>query len=210
MHPFHVFAMSAHGGRGGGHAGGRHGGGHGAGGDGPDWRRGRKFSADDLQLMILALLEEGPSHGYELIKALGARSRGFYTPSPGMVYPTLTWLEEAGHATVSQDGARKHYHLAEPGRAHLQANRERVTLLMAQLAHVGRKMEWMRRAWAGQPIETGSEGEDLATGWLPEYVQARMALKQVLARHADATPARQRQLAAILARAAAELDDLSS
>ncbi|CPK21161.1 PadR family transcriptional regulator [Bordetella pertussis] len=101
-------------------------------------------------------------------------------------------------------------HLAEPGRAHLQANRERVTLLMAQLAHVGRKMEWMRRAWAGQPIETGSEGEDLATGWLPEYVQARMALKQALARHADATPARQRQLAAILARAAAELDDLSS
>ncbi|CCN02736.1 conserved hypothetical protein, partial [Bordetella bronchiseptica Bbr77] len=101
MHPFHAFAMSAHGGRGGGHAGGRHGGGHGPGGDGPDWRRGRKFSADDLQLMILALLEEGPSHGYELIKALGARSRGFYTPSPGMVYPTLTWLEEAGHATVS-------------------------------------------------------------------------------------------------------------
>ncbi|WP_231858436.1 hypothetical protein [Bordetella bronchiseptica] len=111
---------------------------------------------------------------------------------------------------VTQDGPCNYYHLAEPGRAHLQANRERVTLLMAQLAHVVRKMHWMRRAWAGQPIETSSEGEDLTTGWLPEYVQARMALKQALARHADSTPARQQQLAAILARAAAELDDLSS
>ncbi|MCO8648820.1 PadR family transcriptional regulator, partial [Burkholderia multivorans] len=47
--------------------------------------RGRQFTSDDLQLLLLALLAEQPSHGYELIKALDTRSSGFYSPSPGMV-----------------------------------------------------------------------------------------------------------------------------
>lgn len=55
--------------------------------DNEGWRRGRKFSADDLQLLLLSLLEEKPSHGYELIKALETRTNGFYKPSPGVVYP---------------------------------------------------------------------------------------------------------------------------
>jgi hypothetical protein len=54
--------------------------------DGESLRRGRKFSAEDLQLLLLSLLEEKPSHGYELIKALEARTGGFYKPSPGVVY----------------------------------------------------------------------------------------------------------------------------
>ena len=60
------------------------------------------MSAEDLQLMLLGLLEQNPSHGYELIKALGTLSNGFYTPSPGMVYPALTYLEELGYATVGR------------------------------------------------------------------------------------------------------------
>src|ERR1700723_824874 len=79
-------------------------------GGGPGGRgfgMGRKLPSADLQLLILQLLAEKPRHGYEIIKALEERSKGFYVPSPGMVYPALTYLEEIGHATVEADGARK-------------------------------------------------------------------------------------------------------
>ena len=173
----------------------------GFGGDGRGFTRSRKVSSDDLQLMLLGLLEQNPSHGYELIKALGALSNGFYTPSPGMVYPALTYLEELGYATVEQEGTKKRYHLSEPGRAHLDANRERLELMFNKLKHVARKMDWMRQAWSGQPRSTGPEGEDARTGWLPEFVAARQALKRALLDRTDATPAEQRRIAAILARA---------
>ena len=79
----------------------------GMGANGPGFRTGRKLGGDELQLLLLALLEEKPSHGYELIKLLGERSGGFYSPSPGMVYPALTYLEEIGYASVAAEGAKK-------------------------------------------------------------------------------------------------------
>src|ERR1700751_2604728 len=88
-----------------------------------DLRAGRKLGADDLQLLILALLAEKPSHGYEIIKGLEERSGGFYAPSPGMVYPALTYLEELGYASVEADGAKKLYRISEEGRAYLEQNR---------------------------------------------------------------------------------------
>lgn len=177
----------------------------GFGGDGRGFTRSRKVTGDDLQLMLLGLLEQNPSHGYELIKALGALSNGFYTPSPGMVYPALTYLEELGYATVEQEGAKKRYHLAEPGKAHLDANRDRLSIMFNKLKHVARKMDWMRQAWSGQPQGTGPEGEDSRTGWLPEFVQARQAIKRALLERTDASPAEQRRIAAILARATDEI-----
>ena len=86
-------------GGGGGYGGGRSGGNRSGGGGfgrGGGYRTGRKLGAADLRLLILALLAERPSHGYELIKALEERSGGFYSPSPGMIYPALTYLEEIG------------------------------------------------------------------------------------------------------------------
>jgi hypothetical protein len=65
---------------------------------GSDFPGGRKLDAIDIQLVILALLAEHPAHGYELIKTLEERSGGFYTPSPGVIYPALTYLHEIGHA----------------------------------------------------------------------------------------------------------------
>lgn len=183
--------------------------GHGDGGDERGWIRGRKFGSDELQLMLLGILEKNPSHGYELIKALDAMSSGFYTPSPGMIYPALTYLEEIGYATVELEGSKKRYHLSDAGRVHLDANRERLTLLFGKLKHIARKMEWMRRAWTGQPMEAGPEGEDTATGWVPELVQARHALKQAVFRRDDADPAEQRRIAAILMRAVAEIEGRS-
>jgi len=198
-----IHAVGRH--RHGGGPGGFFGGGDGFDGDGDSWRRGRKFSSDDLQLMLLSLLEEKPSHGYELIKALETRTNGFYKPSPGMVYPALTFLEEVGYATVDTEGNKKRYQLAEPGRAHLEANRERLALMLNKLKHVARKMEWVRRALSGEGAEGGDERE-AEGGWLPEFVEARLALKRALLMRTEAAPAEQRRIAAILARATAEIN----
>jgi len=80
------------------------------------FRAGRRLASGDLQLVLLALLAERASHGYELIKALQERSDGFYSPSPGMVYPALTWLEEMGYASVTCEGVKKLYSVTEAGR----------------------------------------------------------------------------------------------
>ena len=87
------------------------------------FRSGRKLGADDLQLVILALLEEKPRHGYEIIKALEERSGGFYSPSPGTIYPALTYLEELGYARVEVEGAKKSYHITDAGRDKLDERR---------------------------------------------------------------------------------------
>src|SRR6266513_3959445 len=98
------------------------------------FRAGRKLGSDDLQLIILALLAEKPSHGYEIIKALEERSGGFYAPSPGMVYPALTYLEELGYASVESEGAKKLYSISDEGREYLEQNRGVVDTILAQLA----------------------------------------------------------------------------
>src|SRR5215813_7540665 len=88
------------------------------------FRAGRRLAAGDLQLVLLALLAERPSHGYELIKALEERSGGFYSPSPGMIYPALTWLEEMGYASVAAEGAKKLYSITDAGRGYLKNNQD--------------------------------------------------------------------------------------
>ncbi|WP_341318982.1 PadR family transcriptional regulator [Paraburkholderia sp. IMGN_8] len=182
--------------------GGRFGGGPGGfGGDGDGFPRGRKFSSDDLQLLLLSMIDAQPSHGYELIKALETRSNGFYSPSPGMVYPALTYLEELGYVTVQLEGNRKRYELAEAGREYLSANRDRVELMFAKLSHIARKMDSVRRAFAGEEPADISVG-----GWLPELNEARRALKHALLRRDNAPAAEQRRIAAILMRAAQEIE----
>lgn len=222
----------------GGHPGGGHRGRGGFGGFGDfgdgegGMPRGRKFSSDDLQLLLIALLAEEPRHGYELIKALQVRSNGFYSPSPGMVYPALTYLEELGYATVELEGNRKRYSLADTGRAHLDANRERADLMLAMLTHFARKMDSVRRAFAGEEAsERGEQGSDRGDArgygrdedrdqgrdqerdrggddhWLPEFVDARRALKRALLLRSDASAAEQQRIAAILARATADIEN---
>ena len=75
----------------------------------------RFFGAGDLRYVILQLISEKPSHGYEIIKSIQERLGGMYAPSPGVVYPMLTMLEEMGHATVVTEGARKLYTITEEG-----------------------------------------------------------------------------------------------
>lgn len=200
-HMHGLFAMVRGGGfwsQGGGFDGGE---GDGSGFDGENLRRGRKFSAEDLQLLLLSLLDEKPSHGYELIKALETRTGGFYKPSPGVVYPALTYLEDVGYATVDTEGNKKRYQLSDAGREYLTQNRARLEQMVARLQHVARKMDFMRRAMSGQPQREPEEG-----GWAPELTRARGRLKQAMMMRSGATADEQRRIAAILERAADEIE----
>jgi DNA-binding PadR family transcriptional regulator len=97
-------------------------------------REGRMFDSGDLRLVIVALVAEKPRHGYEIIKALEERVGGGYSPSPGVVYPTLTLIEDMGYATAAQDqGGRKLYTLTAEGEAFLAANRAQVDAIFARL-----------------------------------------------------------------------------
>src|SRR5215470_6698512 len=122
------------------------------------FRAGRKLGAEDLQLLILALLAEKPAHGYELIKALSDRSGGYYQPSPGMVYPALTYLEEIGYASFESEGTRKLYSITDAGRAHLEENRSIAETILAQLKWVGERVGAMRGAFAND----GESGEAMS------------------------------------------------
>lgn len=98
---------------------------------------GRMFEQGDLKMVILQLLAEKPRHGYEIIKALEERSGGVYAPSAGAVYPTLTQLEEMGHATASEDGGKKVYTITDAGRAYLDENRNTVDDVFERLSDIG-------------------------------------------------------------------------
>ncbi len=101
-------------------------------------REGRMFDGGELRLVILALVAEKPRHGYEIIKELGERVGGDYSPSPGVVYPTLTMLEEIGYATTSQDPAgRKLYTLTSEGEKLLAENKAQVDAIFARFGDDG-------------------------------------------------------------------------
>jgi DNA-binding PadR family transcriptional regulator len=187
---------------------------HGAGFDGLN--RGRKLGSADLQLLLLALLAEHASHGYELIKALDERSNGYYTPSPGMVYPALTYLEEIGHASVELQGAKKLYSITAEGLTHLEGQRATVDALLEQLAYIGQRMAQVRSAMGGggisddaadfdAPQAFGGRGRGRDAAGEPEVRAARRSLKSALIEKSGAGVAEQRRIAAILERAAAEI-----
>jgi len=181
--------------------------GFGPGGRGGGFGPGRKLGSTDLQLLLLALLAEKPSHGYELIKAVEERSGGYYTPSPGMVYPALTYLEEISHASVAHEGTRKLYHATEAGRQYLADNRASLDTLLAQLQQIGRRMHRIRRALQPDQMSPGTpdEGDAPHADAAPELQVARYDLKLALSAKANAPPAEQQRIAAILRKAAADI-----
>lgn len=165
---------------------------------------GRKLASVDLQLLILALLAEKPRHGYEIIKAFDERSKGFYIPSPGMVYPALTYLEEIGHANVEVDGTRKLYHITDEGKQHLENNRSTADAMFAQFGRVGERMERVRRAMRVE--DTGeSPDSELERRGSKELLRARRDLKLALADKWGSSREEQQRIAEILKRAAAEI-----
>ena len=192
MHHHHLFAIGRHGRR---HH--WHPGGHGFWGSGRGLPGARKLSSTDLQLVLLALLEQKAAHGYELIRALEERSGGFYAPSPGVIYPSLTYLEEIGHAVVEVEVNRKLYRITDAGKQHLEANRANAEAILEALSRIGGRMEEVREAFAGI--------DDADPDAADEIHRARHALKHALKRKRDAGPEEARRIAKIIARAAAEI-----
>jgi DNA-binding PadR family transcriptional regulator len=158
---------------------------------------GRKFEAVDLQLVILALLAERPAHGYELIKTIEERSGGFYTPSPGVIYPALTYLSEIGHASVEQAGTRKLYSITAEGKSHLASNRTSANAILDSLSRIGNRMDDVREAFAGVG--------DPDSGPSDEIHRARLALRDAIRRKRGCEPNEARRIVQILDRATADI-----
>jgi DNA-binding PadR family transcriptional regulator len=96
---------------------------------------GRFFAHGDLRLIVLNLIAEKPRHGYEIIKAIEDQVGGAYSPSPGVIYPTLTLLEELGYVAVNAAEAGKKLHqITDQGRIFLEANRPTLDALLARMA----------------------------------------------------------------------------
>jgi DNA-binding PadR family transcriptional regulator len=95
----------------------------------------RLFDYGELRLLLLAMIAERPRHGYELIKSIEERFAGSYTPSPGVIYPTLAWLDDMGYAaidTVGEGAGRKIYRITPEGEAFLAANRAAVGEILSR------------------------------------------------------------------------------
>lgn len=186
---------------------------------GGNFRVGRMLASGDVRLVALYLIEQQPRHGYDLIKAVEERSNGVYSPSPGIVYPALTYLEEAGYVTSSAEGNKKLYTITDEGRAHLNENREAVASTLDFLARTGEQFnrfrEFVRADWpfGGRPEDGnepphGREDRPLHDA-VPELDAARKALKGAIRKARHGSEDQQRRAAEILRRAAAEVDALS-
>jgi DNA-binding PadR family transcriptional regulator len=134
--------------RGGRHFG--HRGRHGFGRDGEHGgRRRRVFDSGELQLVLLKLIADQPRHGYELIRAIEELTGGAYVPSPGVIYPTLTLLQDMGRIEEAQaEGPRKAFAVTADGTAELLAKKPEVEALFARLAQLAS----MRERTDGGPV----------------------------------------------------------
>ena len=122
-----------------GHRGDRHSGRHGfdRDGEGRGGRRRRVFDSGGLQLVLLKLIADQPRHGYELIRAIEDLTGGSYVPSPGVVYPTLTLLQDMGRIEeTASAGPRKAFAITADGTAELEAKKAEVEALFARLAQL--------------------------------------------------------------------------
>ena len=214
----HAFVHMAgkFGGRGGGGGFGPFGGrGGGRGGPGDMFRAGRMLADGDLKLITLSLLAEAPRHGYDIIKALEERTSGIYSPSPGVVYPTLTFLEEAGYAASAAEGNKKVFSITEAGQAHLADNREMIDGVLEHLERFGRKMA-KARDWFGWNDEAeeggrrgGRGGRDGRPETRDEFRAIRHRLRAALGDIVDAPAEKQAEAISILEAAAEALEALS-
>jgi DNA-binding PadR family transcriptional regulator len=138
-------------------------GGPGGPGGGRGQRGRRMFESGELRLVLLRLIADQPRHGYDLIRAIEEMTHGTYGPSPGVVYPTLTMLQDMGlieEAAAEAGGTRKLFTATAEGRAHLADKAEEVDALMSRLSGLGDD----QRRVGGAPIKR-AVGNLLAALW---------------------------------------------
>ena len=136
-------AMHRGGGRGFGHGFGHgFGGGRRGGGRGERGGRQRMFDSGELRLVLLKLIADEPRHGYDLIRSIEELTGGAYAPSPGVISPTLTLLDDMGQIEAQQsEGAKKLFAITDAGRTELEANAEVVEAAIARLTAVGEETQ---------------------------------------------------------------------
>ena len=151
--------------------------GDGPGGWGSHRRRDRKrmFEGGELRLVLLKLIADQPRHGYELIRAIEELTEGHYAPSPGVVYPTLTMLEDMGliREQKSKD-SKKVFEATDEGRAHLKENEDEVDELIEKLEGHGRTRRHGQRPEIGRAIGnlmTALRNRVAAEGWNEELLE---------------------------------------
>jgi DNA-binding PadR family transcriptional regulator len=152
--------------------------------------RERLFDPGEIRLVVLKLLSEQPGYGYQLIKTMEERLAGGYTPSAGVIYPTLTMLEEEGLTAAQTENNKKVYSVTAEGAEFLQSNQRRVDELFERLAEAGRSFE---------------------RGRSPEIMKAFMNLRgAVVARvsRESITPDRVRKITEAIHAAAKAIDEL--
>ena len=154
--------------------------------------RGRFFGPGELRLALLSLLEDGPKHGYELMKQLEARSGGLYRASAGSVYPTLQQLEDEGLARSHQQDGKRVYELTDDGK-------ELVEEESGAIRRIWRRAdEWGDWSYASAP-----EAWEVAR---PAMELAKAALRAIA--DEEAGEDRVRQVRQILVRARREIERL--
>lgn len=134
-----------------GHPGHRGGGRGGRGGDGGSRR---PLGRGDLRLLLLALIEQQPRHGYELIQLIGELFGGAYVPSPGVVYPTLALLEDLGLIAAEEEGGRKRYAITDAGREQANTDREAIEAARERTEDSARRV---RKAAVPMPVREAME-----------------------------------------------------
>jgi DNA-binding PadR family transcriptional regulator len=154
----------------------------------------KTFDAGSLRFVVLQLIAEQPRHGYEIIKEIETRVGGGYSPSPGVIYPLLSMLEDQGHVMVTPAGNKKLHSITPEGQTDLDENRALVDAIQARLAHAG--------AQGGEHSRSGHGA----------VRHSMHALKSVVIERTHdeaASPERLQQIQAILQRAADEIQGLT-
>ena len=128
--------------------------------------------------MVLALIAEQPRHGYEIIKEIEGRVAGTYSPSPGVIYPTLTMLDEIGHARGTESDGKKRYAATAQGIAHLAANKPGLDIALSRM----------------HAVSTAHNG-----GPAPQVIRATENLKLALRLRQDRGPLSEAQIHAVAA-----------
>ena len=125
-----------------------------SGGRGRGRRARRMFESGELRLVLLKLIADEPRHGYDLIRAIEDLTGGEYAPSPGVVYPTLTLLQDMGLIEeAAGEGARKPFQVTDEGRAHLEERSDEVEALFERLSDLKPQAENMAGPAIGRAVK---------------------------------------------------------
>ena len=121
-------------------------------------RRGRRtkrmFESGELRLVLLKLIVDEPRHGYDLIRAIEEMTGGEYAPSPGVIYPTLTLLQDMGLiGEAPGEGPRKSFQATDEGRAYLEERSEEIDALLERLDDLKPRGENMAGPAIGRAVK---------------------------------------------------------